>query len=110
MHAVALAAGQRADLLLLIGALEIERGAIAARIHLALAQKNKLVATGNLLPHRLLAVEAIAGLVDIAEMHALADRNGALVRLLLGGDHAEQRGLAGAVGAYHADNAARRQL
>src|SRR6202012_5126457 len=34
----------------------------------------------------------------------------ALVRLLLLGDHAEQRGLAGTVGADHADNAARRQL
>src|SRR5258708_19682826 len=98
MHAVAFAAGQRADLLLLIGALEIERGAIAARIHLALAQKNKLVATGNLLPHRLLAVEAIAGLVDIAAMHALAARNGALVRLLLAGDHTQHRLLAVALG------------
>jgi len=32
------------------------------------------------------------------------------IRLLLPGDHPEQRGLAGAVGADHADDAARRQL
>ncbi len=43
-------------------------------------------------------------------MHAVADRDGALVRCLLLGDHPEQRGLAGAVRADHADNAARRQL
>src|SRR6266481_2404644 len=110
MHAVALAARQRADLLLLVGALEIERGAIAARIDLALAKQDQLVARGDFLPHGLLAVERVARLVDIAEMHAVADRDGALVRRLLLGDHPEQRGLAGAVGADHADNAARRQL
>src|SRR6201746_2709612 len=43
-------------------------------------------------------------------MHALADGDGALVRGFLLGDHAEQRGLAGTVGADHADDAARRQL
>src|SRR6202048_4069660 len=110
MHAVALAARQRADLLLLIGALEIERRAIAARIDLALAQNNEFVAAGDFLPHALLAVETVARLVDIAEMHALADRDGALVRRLLLGDHPEQRGLAGAVRADHADDAAGRQL
>ena len=35
--------------------------------------------------------------------------NGARVGLLLAGDHAEQRGLAGAVRADHADDAGRRQ-
>ena len=97
MHAVALAARQRADLLLLVGALEVERRAIAARVHLALAEQDQLVAAGDFLPHVLLAVERVARLVDIAEMHALADRDGALVRRLLLGDHPEQRGLAGAV-------------
>src|SRR5689334_18308901 len=110
MHAVALTARQRTDLLLLVGALEIERRAIAARIDLALAEQDQLVAAGNLLPDRLLAVEIVARLVDIAEMHALADGDGALVRLLLPGDHPEQSGLAGAVGTDHADDAARRQL
>src|ERR1700731_4605964 len=110
MDAVALAARERANLLLLVGALEIERRAIAARIDLALAEQDLFVAAGNFLPHTLLAVERVAGLVDIAEMHALADRDGALVRLVLPGDHPEQRGLAGAVRADHADDAAGRQF
>src|SRR3954469_19203316 len=110
MHAVALAARQRADLLLLVGALEIERRDIAARIDLALAEQDKLVTAGNFLPDVFRAVEGVARLIDIAEMHALADRDGALVRRLLLGDHPEQRGLAGAVRADHADDTARRQL
>src|SRR4051794_6519204 len=43
-------------------------------------------------------------------MHGLADGDGAGVRLLLTGDHAEQRGLAGAVRTDHPDDAAGRQL
>ena len=43
-------------------------------------------------------------------MHRLADLDGAVVGLLLAGDHAEQRGLAGAVRPDDADDAARRQL
>src|SRR6202011_3551625 len=101
---------QRANLLLLVGALEIERRAIAARIDLALAEQDQFVAAGNLFPDALLAIETVARLVDIAEMHALADGDGALVRLVLSGDHPEQRGLTGAVGADHADDAARRQF
>src|SRR5712664_93788 len=110
MDAVALAARQRADLLLLVGALEIERRAIAARVHLALAEQDQFVAAGNFLPHALLAVQTVARLVDIAEMHGFTDRDDALVRRLLLGDHPEQRGLAGAVGADHADDAAGRQF
>src|SRR5262245_22352602 len=43
-------------------------------------------------------------------MHRLTHLDGAVVRLILAGDHAEQRGLAGAVRADHADDAAGRQL
>ena len=43
-------------------------------------------------------------------MHRLADLDRAGIRLVLAGDHAEQRGLAGAVRADHADDAAGRQL
>jgi len=71
---------------------------------------NLFVAAGDFLPHRLLAVERVARLVDVAEMHGLADGDAALVGRFLLGDHPEQRGLAGAVGADHADDAARRQL
>ncbi len=43
-------------------------------------------------------------------MDGFADLDRSVVRLLLPGDHAEQRGLAGAVRADHADDAARGQL
>ena len=43
-------------------------------------------------------------------MHRGTDLDGAGVGLLLAGDHAEQRGLAGAVRADHADDAAGRQI
>ena len=43
-------------------------------------------------------------------MHRLADLDGAFVGLLLAGDHAEQRGLAGAVRSDDADDAAGRQF
>src|SRR6202162_5062298 len=81
MHAVALTARQRADLLLLVGALEVEGPAIGARIHLALAELELVEAAGNLLPNGCLAVEAVARLVDIAELDRLADLDRAAVGL-----------------------------
>src|SRR5690606_11775388 len=54
--------------------------------------------------------ETVARLVDIAELYALADGDGSAVGLFLPGDHAEEGGLAGAVRADDADNAAGRQL
>ena len=110
MHAVALAARQHADLLLLVGALEVEGAAIGARIDLALAEIEDVVAAGDFLPDVLLVVERVARLVDVAELHQLADLDRAGIRLVLAGDHAEQGGLAGAVGADDADDAAGRQL
>jgi hypothetical protein len=110
MHPVALAARERADLLLLVAALEVEGRAIGARVHLALAELDDVVAAGDLLPDGLVRIERIAALVDIAKLHRLADGDRARIGLLLPGDHPEQRGLAGAVGPDDADNAARRQL
>src|SRR5208337_5561732 len=91
MNTVALAAGKLADLLLLVGALEVEGADIGSRVHLALGERDDVVAAGDLLPHRLLAVERVARLVDIAELDRLADLDCARVRLLLAGDHAEER-------------------
>ena len=48
-------------------------------------------------------------MVDIAEIDAVADADLAAIRLLLAGQHAEQRRLAGAVRPDHPDNAAGRQ-
>src|SRR5579883_1043102 len=110
MHAVALTARKLADFLLLISAFEIEGRCIGARIDLALAEINYLIAAGNLFPNGLLGVVRIARLIDIAKMHGFADFDRAGVRLLLADDHAEERGFARAIGADHADNAAGRQL
>src|SRR2546423_12375132 len=109
MHAIAFTARELADLLLLVGALEIEGRAIGARVHFTLAQKNDVVAARDLLPDILAALERVAGLVDIAEVNGVADRDRTLIGLLLPGDHPEQRGLAGAVRADDPHNAAGRQ-
>jgi hypothetical protein len=66
MHPVALAARERADLLLLVAALEVEGRAIGARVHLVLAELDDVVAAGDFLPDGLVAIERIAALVDIA--------------------------------------------
>src|SRR5215475_6366447 len=86
MHPVPLATRERADLLLLVGALEVEVGAIGTRIHLALAEQDNVLPARNFLPDVLLAIERIAGLVDIAEMDRLADLDRALVRFFLPDD------------------------
>src|SRR5882724_11958025 len=110
MHAVPFAPRERADLLLLVGALEVEGRTIGARVHLALAEKDDVVTARDFLPDVLLAVERVTRLVDIAKMNGFADRDGTLIGLLLPGDHTEQRGLAGAVWPDHADDAAGWQL
>src|SRR5258706_13072816 len=110
MQAVALAARERAHLLLLVRALEVEGPTIGARIYLALAKRQHVEAAGNFLPHGLFAVEAVARLVHIAELDRLADLDDAPVGVLLTGDHAKKRGLAGAVRTDDADDTARRQL
>ena len=110
VHAVALAAREVADLLLLVAALEVEGRGIGARVHFALAQQQHFVAARDFFPDGLVGVEAVAALVDIAEMHVLGDGDRAGIGLFLAGQHAEQRRLAGAVRADDADDAARRQL
>ena len=110
MHAVALTARKNPDLLLLVGALEVEQTGIGAGIDLAPAQVDFFLAVGDFLPDGLIGVQGVAGLVHVAQLDRLADGEGAGVRLFLAGDHAEQRGLAGAVGADDADDAAGRQL
>ena len=57
----------------------------------------QVLAAGNLFPDRLVGVERITALVDIGELHTVADPEGTLVWLFLAGDHAEERRLAGAV-------------
>ena len=60
VHAVAFAAGEVGDALLLVRALEVEAPAIGARRHLGLADLQDVMAAGDFIPNGLLAVERIA--------------------------------------------------
>ena len=73
------------------------------------AELDRVVAAGDLLPDGARRVEVGARLVDVGELDRVADAERAGVRLLLAGDHAEERRLAGAVRADHADDPAGRQ-
>src|SRR5919198_662609 len=105
MDTVALAAGQVADALLLVGPLEVEPRDVLARVDLSLAELDRVGAAADLLPDRARRVEIGARLVDVRELHRLADPEDASVRLLLARDHPEEGRLAGAVRPDHADDA-----
>ena len=109
MDAVALAAREDADLLLLVRPREVERGDVGPAVDLPPADHEVVLAAGDLLVDGLGVVEAVAALVDIRHLHRRADLDLAAVGLLLTGEHLEQRGLAGAVGADDADDAGLRQ-
>ena len=109
VHAIALSAGQIADALLLVAALEVEPGHVLPRVHLALAEDDVVVAAADLLPDGVRRSEIGARLVDVGELHGVADAQHPTVRALLAGDHPEERRLAGAVRADHADDAGGRQ-
>src|SRR5690606_35521244 len=82
---------------------------VGAAVDLAHAELDDVAAAGDLLPHGAVGVEQVAALVDVAELDGVADADGAGIGRLLAGDHPEQGGLADAVGADHADDAAGRQ-
>src|SRR5208283_414145 len=109
MHAVPLAARKLADLLLLVRPLEVEPAAIGAAVHLAIAELDLVEPARDLLPDVFLGIERVAALIHIAELHGVAEPECARVRRLLADDHLEQRRLARAVRADHADDAAGRQ-
>ena len=83
MQAVALAARELADLLLLVGAAEVERRGVLARVDPAVADLDLVGAAGDLLPDRVVVVERVARLVDVGELDGVADPQRAAVGLLL---------------------------
>ena len=89
MDAVAFAARELADLLLLVLPLEVERAHISARRHVVAVDLHVVEPVRNLLPDVVLRGQIVAALVDIAQMHGLADVDRAAVGLLLPGDDAE---------------------
>src|SRR5690606_10530473 len=110
VNAVALAAREEPDLLLLVRALEVEGADIGAARHGGTAKLDDVGAARDFLPDGHVGIERVAALVDITHDDGLADLERAAVGLLLPGEHAEERGLAGAVRADDADDAAGRQL
>ena len=99
-----------ADLFLLIGALEIEPGHVGPGVHLAAAHLERVVPAGDFLEDRFLGVERVAILIDVAQLDRWRRRAARPRRAFPGPiNHAEQRRLAGAVGADDADDAAGRQ-
>ena len=110
VQAVALAAGKHARRLLLVGALEAEAGHVRTAGHLGFADHHVVQAAGDDFPHVLVTVDARTALVDVGNLHRLAELQAAGGGLLDAHDHLEQGGLAHAVGADHADDAVARQL
>src|SRR5690625_1510184 len=100
---VPLAAGEDADLLLLVRAAEVEPGAVGAGVDPDLPEFDLVLAPGDLLPDALLAIEGITALIDISKFDGRADLEGPGITLLLPGDHPEQGRLTGAIGSYYAD-------
>src|SRR5262249_34372353 len=71
VHAVALAARHVLDALLLIGAREIERRRVSARVDLALAELDLIEAARDLLPDGLATLERVARPVHVRELDRL---------------------------------------
>src|SRR5215469_15133160 len=109
MHAVALAARELADRLLLLRALEVEPPDVAARGCLVGADLEDVEAAGDLLPDRLPVIERVARLIHVGQLHRRSRTDFAGIRRLTTGQHPKQRRLAGAVGADDAHDAAARQ-
>src|SRR5665647_2717125 len=106
---VALATGEHPGGLLLVRALEPERGDVRPGRHLDVADLDVVETVRDDLPQRLLRVDARAGLVDVGDPDRLADLQLAGVQRLEPDDGLEQRRLADAVRTDHADDAVARQ-
>src|SRR5437763_10371507 len=109
VHAVALAAAQVADSLLLVGPAEVEPRDVLTRVDLPIPELDRVVAARDLLPDRVRWLERLPRLVDVRELDRLAHAQHAGIRLLLADDHPEERRLAGPIRAYDADDAAGRE-
>ncbi len=109
MDPIPLAAGDHPHLLLLIGAGEVEAGRVRPGIDLLFAELEDVLPLGDDLPYALFRVESVTALVHVRQVNGIADPDCAAVRLFPAGDHAEQGGLARAVGADYTYNTAGRK-
>ncbi|KAF1049442.1 MAG: hypothetical protein GAK34_02062 [Delftia tsuruhatensis] len=106
VQAAALAAGEVADLLLLVLSVEVEAACVGARGHLELADVDDVQPARDVFPHRLVVGQRVTRLLHIGHLDRLAHDDFAGIGLLTPRDQLEQRGLAGAVGADDADDGA----
>ena len=90
MQSVAFTAGQILHSLLLITALEVKAADIGARVHFIVSDLDDVETIGYLFPYGAAAVEVIAALVDIGQLHAIAQTDGAAVGLFGADQHFEQ--------------------
>src|SRR2546423_1045806 len=104
MHAIALAARELPDPLLLVGARKVEPRHVRTRIHLAFSKLDDVEPVRDLFPNGFVRVERVARLVDIAEFDLWRDLKRACIRSFLFGDQAKQRGFSGTVRPDHADD------
>ena len=102
---VSLATGQDAGQLLLVRALEPERGHVGPARDLGVARVDVRLPVGDRFPDVLVGGDPAAALVDVGDVHRLANADGPPVGLLLAHDHLEQGGLADAVRADDTDDA-----
>jgi hypothetical protein len=100
--------GERPDLALLLRALEVEPRHVGAGGDLLLAHLELVDAAGDLVEDALVRIE-LARLIDVADLHRLAQPQRAGIGLFLPRNQLERRRLARAVWTDHADNAAGRQ-
>ena len=106
VDAVAFAAGEHADFLLLIGPGEAELGAVGTGVYLAAGHTDDLFAAADGLVDGLGVGQGVARLVHVGDEYGVADAQGAGIGFFGTGDEAEEGGLARAVGADDADQAA----
>src|SRR5882762_3194595 len=109
VHAVALAAGELADGLLLVGAAEVEARDVAARRRRIVSDLDVLQAIGDFFPHGFLRIERISRLIDVRELHRFPHLQPAGIRLDVPGQDPEQRRFPRAVRPDDADDAPGRQ-
>src|SRR4029079_8895681 len=106
IQAVSFSAAQYAGALLLIRPLESKCRDIRAGWHLDVPDVDVIQPVGYDLPDVLGRIDATAALVDVTDLHGLADLHLAGIRLLLPDDHLDQGRLPNPVRPDHADDSA----
>ncbi len=90
-------------------AVEVKTRDICAAVHGAVAKFDDFLPAADFFPDVFFRIKGFAALVYIGQLDRIAQTDGAAVGFFLTGDHAEQGGFTGTVGADDADDATRRQ-